>query len=130
MICLVCLKEFAGRVDAKYCSDRCKKRFQRSGTDWVGLSGTSGTGVPDVVPDKIDVVPDKIEIACREMREGIWVDVEKDLGLDLRKDLGCRGWDANGIHILPDITVDQVRNIARLVAAKNGTTASFYEARL
>lgn len=48
--CEDCGDEFEGRLDKRFCSDVCKKRFQR-------VSGTSS--VPDkVVPDKS--VPDNV----------------------------------------------------------------------
>jgi hypothetical protein len=50
----------------------------------------------------------------------IFLDVEKDLGLSLKKDLGCYSWTKNGIMIRPDITVQQVHNIARLIHARHG----------
>jgi hypothetical protein len=50
----------------------------------------------------------------------IFLDVEKDLGLSLKKDLGCYSWTRDGIMIRPDITVQQVHNIAKLIHAKHG----------
>jgi hypothetical protein len=50
----------------------------------------------------------------------IFIDVEKDLGLSLRKDLGCYSWSRDGIMIRPDITIQQVQNIARLIHARHG----------
>jgi hypothetical protein len=59
----------------------------------------------------------------------IFLDVEKDLGLSLKKDLGCYSWSRDGIMIRPDITVQQVQNIARLIHAKNGRPCPpFHEA--
>lgn len=130
IVCEVCGVEFEGRSDAVCCGAVCRVKRNRGVTD-NGLSVTSVTDKSSSVTDNVtDNVTDKIEVACREMREGIWIDVEKDLGLDLKKDLGCRGWDKNGIHILPEISIEQVRDIARLVAAKHGRGVNFYEARL
>jgi hypothetical protein len=50
----------------------------------------------------------------------MFLDVEKDLGLSLKKDLGCYSWSRDGIMIRPDITVQQVHNIARLIHARHG----------
>jgi hypothetical protein len=36
------------------------------------------------------------------------------------------GWSQDGIFILPDITIDQVRNIRRLIEAKHGWTPREY----
>lgn len=108
-----CGKEFKGRVDRKFCSDGCRKRLSRTerGQD-DGLSRTKGviarTDVRDNVRDKLS-------------RTGVTtVDLVKDLGLDMEKDLGLIGLSENGIFIRPDITVEQVRNVYGLVAAKNG----------
>mgnify|MGYP007070564962 CR=1 FL=1 len=49
-----------------------------------------------------------------------FLDIEKDLHLSLRKDLGIFAWSRDGIFIRPDITIDQVQNIARLIHAKRG----------
>ena len=49
-----------------------------------------------------------------------FIDVEKDLKLNLEKDLGITGWTRDGIFIRPDITIKQVQNIARLIHAKHG----------
>jgi hypothetical protein len=48
------------------------------------------------------------------------LDLVGDLKLSLEKDLGIYGWSADGIFIRPDISIDQVQNIARLIHAKNG----------
>jgi hypothetical protein len=48
------------------------------------------------------------------------IDIEADLHLSLKKDLGICSWTADGIFINPDITVPQVQNIARLIHAKHG----------
>lgn len=47
-------------------------------------------------------------------------DLARDLKLDMEKDLGIIGWTRDGIFIRPDITITQIRNIQKLVAAKNG----------
>jgi len=48
------------------------------------------------------------------------IELEKELHLNLRKDLGLMGWTPQGVFILPDITIEQVRRVRRLVEAKNG----------
>jgi hypothetical protein len=48
------------------------------------------------------------------------VDLVKDLHLDLQKDLGVTAWTSDGIFIRDDITIEQVRNIRRIVEAKHG----------
>ena len=55
------------------------------------------------------------------------LDLEKDLGLDLRKDLGCFAVTKDGWFIRPDITIQQVRNIRRLVEAKHGWPHRAYD---
>lgn len=47
------------------------------------------------------------------------IDIVKDLGLSL-KELGITGWTSDGVFLLPDVTIQQVQNIARLIHAKNG----------
>jgi len=114
MKCLVCGVEFvAERKTAKYCSELCKKRFRR------GVSGTEGSLAGQDDLSGTDEVGSPAEV----------VDVVKDLKLDLHKDLGCYSWTENGIFIRSDITIDQVQNIARLVAAKHGREVDFNECR-
>lgn len=53
-ICQQCKKEFdSERGTAKYCSDVCKKRYQRSGTD----SGTKPNGTDSVTDDLKTLAP-------------------------------------------------------------------------
>jgi len=147
--CLVCEVVLEGRMDARTCSEKCRKALQRiSGTDGVKLSGTfikgdnlelvemgqkvsekkreelSVTNLPSVSPDE----PCKVFSGGKEGE--VCLDLEKDLKLDLKKDLGIYSWTADGIFIRPDITVDQVQNIARLVHAKRGRVCpKFLECR-
>lgn len=135
-ICLICEGKFDGRADAKTCSDKCKKALQRiKGTDLMELSGTivkgdspelaergqkiseakrdelKGTNLPAVSPDD----------PCNTGTDNtVILDLVKDLKLDLHKDLGVTAWTKNGIFIRDDITIDQVRNIRRIVEAKHG----------
>lgn len=55
-----------------------------------------------------------------------YIDLVKDLDLDLGKDLGLTGWDMNGAHLRDDITMDQVRRIRGLVEAKHGQPHRVY----
>ena len=106
MKCLQCDSEFEGvRSTAKYCSDKCRKlAFQK-------------VSVPDVLG--VSVLPDK------------YLDLAKDLKLDAGKDLGITGWTKDGIFIRPDITVEQVQNIARMIHAKHGRVCPpFFNATL
>ena len=117
MKCIECGKDFdAVRSTAKFCSGGCRLAFHRG-----GLSVTNEVSVTDM------------DIACRVagdvFHEG-YLDVEQDLGLDMKKDLGITAWTDNGIFIRPDITVRQVQNIAKLVAAKHNRKATFNEAIL
>jgi hypothetical protein len=128
--CLECGNEFeALRATAKYCSEICKKRYQRehsgTGDSLAGqesvLSGTkvlSGTDV--VVPVKVPEVSDDVGTPAKVL------DLVKDLRLDLGRDLGCTAWTQDGIFIKPDITYTQIQNIARLVAAKHGRPAPVF----
>jgi hypothetical protein len=56
----------------------------------------------------------------REKGKEPYIDIVHDLGLDPEKDLGIKGWNADGIFLNEVITVAQVQNIARLVHARHG----------
>lgn len=136
--CLVCEAEFEGRVDAKTCSDKCRQVFRRiSVTEVADRIVTDGEKVSQIKARELSVtnLPSvSLDEPCKvfpETKQGeVYLDLEKDLGLDLRKDLGIYSWTADGIFIRPDITIDQVQNIARLVHAKNGRPCpSFNECR-
>ena len=103
MICIQCGKEFEGQGRAKYCSGACKIRHHRGKDVTIGEDVTIDSNTP-----------------CRVVTIGTYVDVEKDLGLSLSKDLGVSAWNENGVFICPDITIEHVRNIRRLVEAKRG----------
>ena len=121
MKCLACGKEFeVVRATAKFCSVSCKHAYHR------------GLSVPPVSVPKILSVPDE---GIFSVPEGVSVPVESDddvgtpakvidlvknLHLNMARDLGVRAWTADGIFILPEITVSQVQNIARLIHAKHG----------
>ena len=97
--CLFCDREFEGeRATARFCSGTCRKAHGRlSVTNGVGVSVTNG------------------EVSVTEPLS-VTLDFEKDLKLDLRKDLGVSSWE-NGIFVLPEITIEQVRSIQRLIGA-------------
>ena len=65
MICLQCGKEFEGRADAKYCSDKCRKvAFKRSSVERIDTEKEriiSGTGT-----DKKLSVPGILEGVVRD----------------------------------------------------------------
>lgn len=119
--CEVCGNEFeAVRSTAKFCSPVCRVKASRlsvtdqtpgevlSVTENLSVTPKEELSVTSDTPARLSVTPDA------------FINVTKDLKLDLKKDLGCMGWSPDGIFILPDITIDQVRNIRRLVEAKNG----------
>lgn len=108
MKCSVCGEEFEGRSDALYCSSTCRSRRSR-----LSVAGSVAT-------DK----------SATDNATDNFVDIVKDLKLDPEKDLGIYYWTENGVFIRPDITVDQVQNIARLIHAKHGRECVFNEARL
>ena len=95
--CLSCGDEFEGlRSTAKYCSDICKLAYHR---------------------ERLSVSKDGVSVS---EPVSVSLDIERDLKLDLKKDLGVTAWTKDGIFIRDDITVEQVQNIRKLVAAKNG----------
>jgi hypothetical protein len=57
----------------------------------------------------------------------VFFDLVKDLHLDMKKDLGIFAWTKDGIFIRPDITIQQTRNIRRLVEAKHGWPHRVYD---
>ena len=99
MRCEQCNNEFEGRADARFCSSTCRSRHSRA-TD-----------------NEISVATDNY--ATDKMPEVV-LDLVKDLKLDLGKHLGITAWTKDGIFIRDDITEEQVRNIRKLVSAKNG----------
>ena len=108
MKCISCEREFEGeRSTAKYCSASCRVMWNRVPLKEMGVS---------VTEDGLSVT--KGEVSVTEPLS-VTLDFTKDLKLDLRKDLGVSSWE-NGIFILPEITVEQVRRIRGLVGAKNG----------
>ena len=118
--CEVCGVEFdAVRITARFCSGRCKKRFQRGFSGTELLSGTKVSGT-EIISGTDDDVGEPAGV----------VDVVKDLKLDMGKDLGIYSWSADGIFIRPDITIPQVQNIARMVHARRGRSCpAFNECR-
>ena len=102
MKCLFCEREFEGeRSTAKFCSGTCRKAHSR-----LEVSVTS---------DGLSVTENEVSVT-----EGVRLDLEKDLKLNMEKDLGIYSWSKDGVFIRPDITIEQVRRIRRLVEAKNG----------
>jgi hypothetical protein len=114
--CLNCGEEFDGRADAKSCSDKCKKNLQRlKGTEGEELKGTfikgddpeliqrgqiisemklkelKGTNLPEVSTDE----PCKV-VSTKKDGE-VYINLEKDLKLNLQKDLGVFAWTSDGI---------------------------------
>ncbi len=117
MRCLVCGVEFEGRGRAKFCSIRCKSSYHR-------IVSSDGSIVSPIVSGGVIVSDDDIGVPA-----GV-VDLEKDLNLDMEKDLGIMSWTADGIFLRPDITVSQVQNIAKLIHAKhNRSCPEFRECR-
>lgn len=146
MECLQCGTEFeAARVTAKYCSDGCKKKFQRLAGQDTSLEGqVSGTFVsgsdPKLVLAGQSIAEKKLEELsgtnlpevssdepCKVVTKDVYINLEKDLKLNLEKDLGVFAWTSDGIFIRPEITVDQVRRVRRLVEAKKGWVHRKYD---
>ena len=152
--CLICETKLDGRADAKTCSDKCKKALQRikgteGGQEVVLESSLKGTFVKGDSPELIErgqkVAEKKMEelkgtslpevslddpcnTGIEKGKDGeVYLDLEKDLHLDLKKDFGCFAVSRNGWCIRPDITIQQVRNIRRVVEAKNGWPHRTYE---
>jgi hypothetical protein len=147
--CEVCGAVFEGRSDARCCSGKCRVKLARSVTEEMNKEEISVTGEPLSVTDKLSVTGEDVTDKKRnELKEsklpsvsldepckvpgGIkmgetYLDLEKDLKLDLKKDLGIFAWTPDGIFIRPDITIQQVRNIRRIVEAKHGWSHRTYE---
>jgi hypothetical protein len=151
--CLVCDMVFEGRSDARTCSDKCKKSFQRikgteGGQDGSVKDGIRGTFVKGDNPELVErgqkvsekkltelkgtilssISPDEPCNVFAGGKEGeVYLDLEKDLYLDLKRDLGIYSWTKDGIFVSPDITIQQVRNIRRLVEAKKGWPHRTYD---
>jgi hypothetical protein len=85
--------------------------------------------LPDGCPSVSGDVP--CNTGTFKLKQGeVFLDLEKGLKLDLRKDLGVYYWTPDGIFIRPDITVDQVQNIARIIHAKHDRPCpKFFEDR-
>lgn len=124
--CLGCGNVFEPvRASGLYCKDSCKKRHLRTLSGTVSGTNKSLAGQDDDLsgPELLSGTSSKELSGTNEDDIGLpakVVDLVKDLHLNLEKDLGVYGWTADGIFIRPDIRVDQVQNIARLVHAKNG----------
>jgi len=121
MKCLQCGVDFeAVRASAKYCSSLCRVRYGRVSVTDGPLSVTENLSVTS--EDDLSVT--EVGVPARV------VELERDLYLDLKKDLGITSWTADGIFLCNDITIDQVQNIARLVHAKRGRVCpKFLECR-
>ena len=110
MECMVCGNEFeARRSDALYCSDVCRQRRKR----------VTDNSVTDnlAVTDKSISMDEPCEVFSGD---GAHLDLVKDLGINLGRDLGITSWTSDGVFLRHDITIDQVQNIARLIHAKHG----------
>jgi hypothetical protein len=155
--CELCGEVFEGeRESAKYCTPSCRKLAFQKNRISVPKVSVPEVSVPEndvsvlSVPERLegeagDIREEKLrelrntnlpEVSIEEpckvpsgLKMGqIYLDLEKDLKLDLKKDLGIFAWTPDGIFIRPDITVKQVQNIARLIHAKNGrSTPEFKE---
>ena len=113
MKCLECGVEFeAVRASAKYCSESCRQRGHRK----VSVTDESLSVTKDglSVTENLSVTDDEVGVPAQV------IDLVGDLNLNLSKDLGLKGWSENGIFLKPDISIDQIHNIARLIHAKNG----------
>lgn len=114
--CVVCGETFwAERVTAVFCSDTCKKKHQRK----LAGHGASLAG-------QTEVVSGTKTLAGQVSGTTSYLDVVKDLGMSLEKDLGIFGMTPDGIFIRDDITESQVRNIRRVVEAKRGWVPRVY----
>lgn len=121
--CEVCGNEFeALRSTAKYCSDKCRKLAFLSVPAKDKVSVPNSLSVPDQTPVEVlsvpEVTPDTP--ARLSVKPETCINVQTDLKINLSKDLGVMGWTEDGIFIQPSITIDQARNIRRLIEAKNG----------
>ena len=115
--CEVCGVEFdAGRSTARFCSGACRLALHRKEVS---------------VTEKVSVTEVSAEKPCNVFTgTGEYLDLEKDLRLDLKKDLGIYSWSKDGIFIRSEITIDRVQNIASLIHAKNGRSCPrFWECR-
>jgi len=137
MKCVVCGKEFDGRSDARFCSSTCRSRRNRATDNGISVAkGVDATDNGGSATDNCVCATDNatdIDIPCRVVQQIIrdgYMDLEKDLKLSLQKDLGITAWTSEGVFIREDITIPQVRNIAKLIHAKHGRTAHFNEAVL
>jgi hypothetical protein len=111
LICTTCENEFeAERSTAKFCSDKCRVKSNR-------LSVTEN---PEVSVTNLSVTDEKPLSVTKPKQDKIFIDIVKDLKLNPEKDLGITGWTPDGIFIRPDITIQQVQTLARLIHAKHG----------
>jgi hypothetical protein len=111
IICTICENEFeAERSTAKFCSDKCRVKSNR----------LSVTESPEVSVTNLSVTDEKPLSVTKPQKPKIFIDIVKDLKLNPEKDLGITGWTPDGIFIRPDITIQQVQTLARLIHAKHG----------
>ena len=109
-ICVLCGAEFEGYGKAKFCSGACRVRAHRQ-------SVTNDV----TIGEDVTIDAEKPCNVTKVAEPGVTIlDVEKDLGLKMDRDLGIYAWSRDGIFIRPDITIEQVRRIRGLVGAKNG----------
>jgi hypothetical protein len=120
LICTICENEFEGRADAKFCSGKCRKTASRT-QPILDVTDNPKIHVTDnSVTDNLVSVTDNVTDKSDPQKPKIFIDIVKDLKLNLEKDLGITGWTPDGIFIRPEITIQQVQNIARLIHAKHG----------
>jgi hypothetical protein len=121
LICTICENEFeAERSTAKFCSNKCRVKSNRLSVTENLSSPLSVTENPEVSVTNLSVTDEKPLSVTDPQKPKIFIDIVKDLKLNLEKDLGITGWTPDGIFIRPEITIQQVQNIARLIHAKHG----------
>jgi predicted nucleic acid-binding Zn-ribbon protein len=84
--------------------------------------------LPSVSLDEPCKMPEVGPLGGESLKEGeVYLDLVKDLGLDLKRDLGCFAVSRDGWFIRPDITIQQVRNIRRIIEARHGCVPRTYD---
>jgi len=133
MNCLRCGGEFESlRSTAKFCSTKCKLAYHRKDSPTVfSVSRTDDEVLSVSKEPPREPLSVSMDTPCDTVRmDRPHLDLEKDLGLNLKKDLGITSWTENGIMLRNDITVPQVRNIANLVRAKHGLLPKDFESEM
>lgn len=129
--CEVCGNDYESkRASSRFCSSTCRSKANRvsvatevsvAASDPVSVATPASVRTPI---EELHAMEPGIDLDLIGIRT---LDLVKDLNLDIRKDLGCMGFSPDGIFILPDITIDQVRTIRRLIEAKRGWTPRKYD---